>query len=416
MNKNNQKKFNNLSKPLHPFKSPFLSKFFLIFDKISFNEDDLIRMDNLLNSYSKQEIDWQLEDDLQDSNQMLVSFAVSKAENSNISMKEAENIYYAIKEGTLGNDFLFLKEKLQKKKRLSQSDHDKLEYKNIASAFNYFSDKGIKIKDLNLDLILEIHSKLSLGLDVFSDYLSEFETYQSGKLRCNNDTRVGKYLPVNYLEIKENINELISWLKKNPSIINVFVFHVALYAIHPFKNGNKRVCRLLEYFLLRDLGYNKKDLYSISYYYHKEKERYYKYLLEALIKHNFSYFVSLASEAWYFSVCDIIARVLTTKKEERIKSFDLEKEIIRVIKPLVKRRQANFTKLLLLNKKKVSRQTLSNYLSEAVEKGVLNRNPVGRKIFYSISGDYIEEKILKENLKIARDKNTFIPNNLISYL
>jgi Fic family protein len=378
---------------------------------------NLKRIDDVLQHYSRQEISWQLEDDLQDSNQMLASFAVSKAEDSNLTLKEAEDIYKVIKSGSLGSNFLFLENKLKNGEKLDKKDHDKLEYGDIANGFNYFSEKGIKIKDLSLDLILDIHNRLTIGLDVFADYLDNFETYRSGQIRNDNKTKVGKYTPVNNSQIEENIKELIAWLKKNPSAINVFIFHIALYAIHPFKNGNKRVCRLLEHYLLQDLGYNAKDLYSLSYYYHKEKDRYYKYLLESLIKHDFSHFTSLASEALYFSACGIIAQVLSRKKEEIIKNSGLDKETISIIRPLIKRSQANFTKLLALNKRKVSRQTLSNHLSLAVEKEILTKKRLGRNVFYSLSNfNYEEEEILKDSLKFARGKNSFIPNNLVSYL
>jgi Fic family protein len=417
MQNNQKEKLNNISQFTRFFKSSFLSTFFIDFAKLNFNEEDFKRIDNVLENYSRQEIDWQLEDDLQDNNQLLFSYAVSKAENSKLTLKEAEDIFEAIKSGSLGDDFLFLEKKLKNKEKINQSDHDKLEYKNIAAGFRHFSDRGIKVKDLSLGLILDIHQKLTLGLDVFADYLNNFETYRSGEWRNDNNTKVGKYAPADYLQIKENVKELIIWLKKNPSVINIFIFHIALYAIHPFKNGNKRVCRLLEHYLLQDLGYNTKDLFSLSYYYHKQKDRYYKYLIESLIKHDFTYFTSLAGEAFYFSVCGIIARVLSRKKDEVIKGADLEKDTISIIRPLIKRSQANFTKLLALNKRKVSRQTLSNHLSLAVAKGILVRKKIGRNVFYSISpNNYEEEKILKDSLKIAQEKNTFIPDNLVTYL
>jgi Fic family protein len=416
MEKNKNKKLNNTKQFATFFKTPFLNTFFINLSKLNFSDKDLKKIDEILKDYSRQEIDWQLEDDLQDNNQMLASFAVSKAENSSLTLKEAEDIYKAIKSGNLGDDFLFLKDKLKHKEKLTQVDHDKLEYKNIASGFRYFADKKIKIKDLSLDLILDIHHRLTLGLDIFSDYLEGFEIYRSGKLRNDDKTRVGRYQPVNHKQIKESVSELITWLQKNPSLTNIFIFHIALYAIHPFKNGNKRVCRLLEHYLLQDLGYNQKDLYSLSYYYHKEKDRYYKYLFESLIKRDFSYFVSLASEALYFSVCAVIASVLSRKKEDVIKNSGLEKDTISIIRPLIKRRQANFTKLLALNKRKVSRQTLANHLNLAVDKGVLAKNKLGRNVFYFISGDYEEERILRESLRLAQEKNLFIPNNLVSYL
>lgn len=287
------------------FNSPFLSTFFITSDRLPLSEDFLKKADEALNSYEKSEIDWQLSKSLRLRNDLLVSFAVSKAENSALTLAEAEEVYRLVTGNPVGKDYSFIKRKLKKGEKLNNRDHDRLEYFNIAKTFKNLNQSGIKLKDLTPDLILNLHRSLTEGLDIFSDHLDKFETYRSGYFRHSDEVRVADFNPAPHQEIETSVKELIAWLKKNPSALNIFIFHAALYALHPFKNGNKRVCRVLEHFLLQDIGYNKKNLYSSSYYYHKHRDRYYKNLIETLYKRNLSYFVAFASESFFFQLLEL---------------------------------------------------------------------------------------------------------------
>ena len=142
-----------------------------------------------------------------------------------------------------------------------------------------------------------------MSCDIFKKHLSDFTVYKSGTWRDNDEIRVGTYVPAPYVEIEKGVSELIGWLKDNQTITGIAVFHTAIYGLHPFNNGNKRVCRILEHVLLRGLGLNNKNLYSTSYYYHKQKARYYKYLLYSLERKNLNHFVSFVLESFVLSQC-----------------------------------------------------------------------------------------------------------------
>lgn len=49
------------------------------------------------------------------------------------------------------------------------------------------------------------HSGPTKGLDIFKDYLPNFDLYKSGKFRDNNKIRVGEYTPADYTDIKNKI-------------------------------------------------------------------------------------------------------------------------------------------------------------------------------------------------------------------
>lgn len=394
------------------FSQPFLSAFFVDFEALPVKEDFLKKADDVLVKYETREIDWQLEKSLRRHNDLLVSFAVSKAENSALTLAEADEVYKLIEEQ---KDYAFLHRKLKKGEKLTQKDHDRLEYFNIAKTFWELNETGIKIQDLTPELLTDLHRKLTAGLDVFSDHLDKFETYRSGHFRNNDETRVANFVPAPHREIEPSVRELISWIKQNPSALNVFIFHAALYALHPFKNGNKRVCRILEHFLLQDLGYNQKNLYSPSYYYHKHKDKYYKNLVEALYKRNLNYFVSFASEALFFSIIGVIVGVLQRNKAEFLEASGLEKNIAKVLKPLAKCSEVRFARFYALSKRKVARQTFVNYLGLAVESGVLKKREQGRNVYYSLAGNYPEEALLADLLFQARERFNYLPEEFVGY-
>src|SRR5690606_30931045 len=97
-------------------------------------------------------------------------------------------------------------------------------------------------------LILNIHKKLMSG--VRDDI--------KGKIR-NRQIVIGSHRENNKLVIKHNppyhakfkiekaLNELLIWFKdaKELSILKVGIFHHQFVYIHPFEDGNGRVCRLL---------------------------------------------------------------------------------------------------------------------------------------------------------------------------
>ncbi|MEI7620842.1 MAG: Fic family protein, partial [Candidatus Falkowbacteria bacterium] len=384
-------------------------------DLLPLDESFLRKADEVLSAYEKKEIDWQLEKSLRQRNDFLVSFAVSKAENSALTLAEAEEVYNLITNETSGKDYAFLRRKLDKGEKLTQKDHDRLEYFNIAKTFRSLNESGIKLKELTPELIAGLHQKLTAGLDIFSDHLDKFETYHSGCFRSDDQTRVADFTPAPYQEIAPSIQELIVWIKKNPSALNIFIFHAALYALHPFKNGNKRVCRVLEHFLLQDIGYNQKNLYSPSYYYHKHKNKYYKNLIEALYKHNFNYFVAFASEALFFSIIGVVAGVLQRSKTEFLDASGLDNNVIKTLKPLVKYSEVRFTRLYSLSKRKASRQTFVNYLAIAVDSGVLLKREQGKNTYYSLAGNYPEEVFLADWLDQSRKRFNFLPEEFINY-
>lgn len=392
---------------LKPFTKPFLNQLILTPSLLPFTDEEILKLDSDLSQYEQLFLDPDIEKNLISKNELLASFAISKAENSSLTLQEAQDVYAFILKN---EEYSFIAEKLKAKKKLTKKDYEKLEFFNIAKTFRNF--QTIKIDEITPQFIRDLHRQLTQGLDVFQNYLPHFDIYKSGNWRDNDTIRVGSYQPAPYTTIPDGVTELLNWIKEHQSITSIGIFHTALYALHPFCNGNKRVSRILEHIMLRSLNINTKNLYSTSYYYHKEKTRYYKYLLFSLERKNLNHFVYFFQESLVLSILAVIKTSLEVKRMDFLESKDLDAQAKLVCKPLIKRHEVQFKNLLKSVGNKMARQTFVNYLQLAVDQGVAIRRESGKTTFYSLNISPQEESTFKEMLAFIQTKLSFIPDEI----
>ena len=366
-------------------------------------------LDKELTNYEQLFLNPDIEKNLITKNELLASFAISKAENSQLTLREAQDVYNLLLSEP---DYDFIGKKLKTKKRLIQKDHDQLEFFNIAKTFRSLNQTEFLIKDLTPEKILELHQYLTQGLDIFEKYLTDFDLYRSGRWRNNNEIRVGSYIPAPFEEIEPGVSELINWLTRNQTVTGIAVFHTALYGLHPFNNGNKRVCRILEHLLLRSLGINNKNLYSTSYYYHQQKQRYYKYLLYSIERKNLNHFVSFVLEALVLSIIDIVKTSFETKRSEFLNRQELDGQMKLALKPLLKQGEIQFKNLARITRDKMARQTLVTYLQKAVEQKIILKRELGKTTYYSLNFTTQEKETLQKWLAFAKERLAYIPDDI----
>lgn len=394
---------------INPFSGTFLSQFVWAPVTAPFTNEEILSFDRELSTYERVSLNPDIEKNLITKNELMASFAISKAENSNLTLQEAHDVYDLI---IADPNYDFIGKKLKGKKKLNQKDHDQLEFFNIARVFRGLNQKPFSIKELTPLRIQELHRDLTRGLDIFKAHLIEFTVYKAGCWRSNDLIRVGNYVPAPYMEIETGVEELISYVQKNQTVAGIAIFHTALYGLHPFNNGNKRVCRILEHLLLRGLGMNNKNLYSTSYYYHKQKERYYKYLLYSIMHKNLNHFVSFMLEALVLSIISVVKTALETKRSEFLdKQEGLGPEKL-VLKPFIKRGEIQFKNLARFTKRKITRPTLVTYLQKAVALDILKKRQAGRNTYYTLNFASPEEDTLKRWLAFAKQKLAFIPDDI----
>ncbi|MDO8657407.1 MAG: Fic family protein [Candidatus Levybacteria bacterium] len=392
-----------------PFSHTFLSQFVFTPTLLPFTDDEIVKIDRELAKYEQVFLNPDIEKNLISRNELLASFAISKAENSSLTLQEAHDVYDVI---LANEEYTFISDKLKTKQKLTQKDYEKLEFFNIAKTFRNLNQSPIKISDLTPSLIRDIQQSLSQGLDIFDKFLPDFTVYKSGSWRDNDLIRVGTYIPAPFQEIEKGVKELISWVKKNQTITGVALFHTALYALHPFNNGNKRACRILEHIFFRDVGINQKNLYSTSYYYHKQKLRYYKYLLYSIERGNLNHFVGFVEEALVLSMISVVKTSLESKHAEFLAKQDTDDQIKLIIKPLIKRKELQFKNLFKAVKGKMARQTFVTYLQKATDENIIVKREAGRTTYYSFNLKTPEEETLKSWLTFAKKRLSYIPDDI----
>jgi len=394
-----------------PFVHTFLSQFVFSPTLLPFTDEEIGKIDIELGEYEQVFLNPDIEKNLISRNELLTSFAISKAENSALTLQEAQDVYEVI---AANEEYTFISEKLKAKQKLTRKDYEKLEFFNIAKTFRSLNQTPVKIKDLTPFLIREIHQSLSKGLDIFAKLLPDFTVYKVGGWRDNDLIRVGTYTPAPFISIEEGVEELIAWIKKNQNITGVALFHTALYALHPFNNGNKRVCRILEHLFFRDLGLNQKNLYSTSYYYHKQKQRYYKYLLFSLERRNLNHFVGFIQEALVLSMISVVKTSLESKRNEFLKKPGIDNQTKSILKPLIKRSELQFKNLFKHSRGKIARQTFVTYLQKATDAGIVSKKEAGRTTYYhlKLKTPQPEEETLTKWLSFAGQRLTFIPDEI----
>lgn len=394
---------------LKPFSRAFISNFVWTPQTLPFTNEEIMSLDKELSIYEQVFLNPDIEKNLISKNELLSSFAISKAEDSKLTLSEAQDVYNLILSDP-NHDFI--REKIKIKEKLTHKDCDKLEFFNIAKTFRSLNQAPFSIDSLTPLKIRELHRNLTQGLDMFKQHISDITVYKSGQWRDNDKIRVGSYVPAPFTEIEKSVIELIAWLKENQTITGIAAFHTALYGTHPFNNGNKRVCRILEHILLRSLGINNKNLYSTSYYYHKQKARYYKYLLYSLERKNLNHFIAFVLEALALSIIDVVKTSLESKRQEFIARFELEGQLVIVLKPLIKRRELQFKNLARITRGKMARQTLVTYLQKGLDQNILHKKQVGRVTYYGLNFEAPEIETLQKWLTFVNDRLAYIPDDI----
>lgn len=156
---------------------------------------------------------------------------------------------------------------------------DVKELLNYRTAFDFVSDYVFSGGVISEGLIREIHKRLVFGVRNNSAEPGEYRKIQN--YVANSNTKEIIYTPPAAYDVPLLMVELVSWLQNEKNIPPVLVAGIAqfqLVHIHPFLDGNGRTARLLSTLCLYRSGYDFKKLFTISEYYDRDRQAYYKAL------------------------------------------------------------------------------------------------------------------------------------------
>lgn len=167
-------------------------------------------------------------------------------------ISEAEVAEQVYNSNAIENSTLTLEET---EKILLQIDLDRyinereiFEAKNLARVVSYI-DKKAKEKELSLDMILFLHQML----------ISNIRDDIAGRFRKENEyVRVGSYIAPNPKEVVERLEKMLSEYSASSHeniIKRIARLHLNFECIHPFIDGNGRIGRVINNYLLIREGF-----------------------------------------------------------------------------------------------------------------------------------------------------------------
>lgn len=238
---------------------------------------------------------------------------------------------------------------------------------------------------LSLSQVIEIHRKLLAGTD---DEIA-------GRIR-NKEIVVGRYKSVKgkaKLMIKHNppfhrqkqiedaLRELLSWTneEKEPSVVlRSGIFHHQFVYLHPFGDGNGRICRLFTALILLTSGYliNKyfvlDDWYDIDRVLYSDK-------LHTADNGDKTEWLEYFTDGIRYSLQSALSRYETSFESMNFEDRPTakEKEVLKIFKI-----QKEVTAPELAQKLKVSRQQAHSLLASLVSKGYLTKKGSTKSSYY----------------------------------
>jgi len=258
--------------------------------------------------------------------------------------------------------------------------------KEVKNYFEILKDLNTYVEGrLSLPLIKGIHQRLLVGVDEKIAGLIRDRKVVIGKY-VNSGKKLKmrvRHEPPFYSQkqVEFALNDLFTWLtgnKKIPAIIRSGIFHHQFVYIHPFEDGNGRVCRLLTtlLFLQADYMINKyfvlDDWYDVDRLLYSDK-------LHSADGGNKTEWLEYFSDGVKYSLQGALARVknATATLDIKQRPTPKEREVLQLFQTMKQMTSTDLAKKLI-----VSRQQAHSLLRSLVNKGFLERKGQTKSAYY----------------------------------
>ncbi|NMC86044.1 MAG: Fic family protein [Anaerolineaceae bacterium] len=160
------------------------------------------------------------------------------------------------------------------------SEADNREVLNYVHSLEY-GIKVVKEREIDEALLLELHRQLLDGVRGNYATPGRMREEQNYIGRSRNPEEAS-YVPPPVIEMRWCMNDLIHYLNSKddyPPLIRLAMVHYQFEAVHPFRDGNGRIGRLLISLLLSRWGLMPSPLLYLSAYFEATRQQYYELLL-----------------------------------------------------------------------------------------------------------------------------------------
>lgn len=261
------------------------------------------------------------------------------------------------------------------------------EEKEVVNYFDLLSIlKKYHEQEYTIDLIKHLHQKLFYGVEKAAGEIRD-EKVVIGKYSGEKGSMTLKVKhdpPYHKRElIEKGLQGLFDWLKpdsKIPTVIKTGVFHHEFVYLHPFEDGNGRVCRILTALLFIKDNYQINKYFVLDDYYDIDRMRY-SDKLHSADQGDKTEWLEYYSDGVKHSLKSALFRVKNALRTLSIEERPTPKE--RLVLEIIGE-QPQITSQDVAKRLKVSRQQAHNLLSSLVEKGLLERKGTTKSSYYKI--------------------------------
>jgi len=257
--------------------------------------------------------------------------------------------------------------------------------KEIVNYFSILKQLDQKANNtFNISLILDIHKQL---LDGVKDEIK-------GKIR-NVPIVVGKRQIDQQIIIKHNppfhdkiniedaLTDLTEWVnsKAGSPILQAGIFHHEFVYLHPFEDGNGRVCRLLTALNLLSNDYQINKYFVLDDYYDIDRGLYSDSLHSADLGDK-TIWLEYFTDGVKYSLQSALGKVKEgiTKLSLDIRPSPREQQALEIVKQYKELTSSDLVKEL-----KITRQQAFNLLKSLTEKGFLNKKGTTKNSYYVLA-------------------------------
>ena len=210
------------------------------------------------------------------------------------------------------------------KDRKNEKIKDTEEIVNYIKATNY-AFKRLEELPLCMRLIKETHSILLSGVRGNEKSPGAFRKSQNwiGYAGCTLNT--ASFVPPAPGEMEKSLTDLEKYIHEDsfiPNLIKIALIHYQFETIHPFLDGNGRMGRLLIVLFLKERGLIEYPVLYLSYFFKKNRNRYYELLNNVRVKGEFEEWIKFFIEG----ICEISEDAISSiQKIIELKKADIEK-------------------------------------------------------------------------------------------
>jgi len=323
----------------------------------------ITQIERLYGQLEALQIPKQLEVNLERDNLVQSSYVSNSIEGNPLSLREVTNLL------------------LDDRVPVNRDEKEVKNYFDILQHLEKYTEKPIDVS-----LIKDIHKKLLTG--VRDDIAGDIRNKKVVVGKYNGEDKENLSLEVKHEppfhkkdKIKKALENLFEWSNQKDEIspvIKTGIFHHQFVYIHPFTDGNGRVCRLLTALIFLKNNYWINKYFVLDDYYDIDRMQYSDKLHSADFGDKTEWLEYFANGVKY-SLQSALSRVkegLSRLKIEK-RPTPKEKQVIEIIR---KKRQV--TSSDIAEDLDVSRQQAHNLLTSLIEKGIIGKKGKTKSSYY----------------------------------